>query len=801
MKANHLILKTLLIALLSGSIFATIPIGNNESPTEPLEGKQACIFLDADNRPIVNMPVEIRFSSNQSHTERGIAPTEPYIMAQTLMLDENGHITLPVPTEANLHVSYYVIHKDCGPVFAGPGLYNGPEGYRQFHVPVLPKEKWTVFTDALGQPIPNATVAIYSGQTYERRTHPNPTIYQLDSQGRLKPPQECPRLEHSCFVVSHPDYGTAITEPRSKATQNILETCTVPLVLIGTEAQVRSIWGAVVDPNGEPLSGVVLECRYISTPSGGTMGLNGGYHCKTLTDDDGLFSLYMPIEQTDQNDIKLVPLASTYIVTVKPPKEMPFKEKYARIISGVETAITLEYSKPQTKFFHTFSFEDENGPITNHIELMLMKINIKPKVTKSLNPTSTIEYKDYKNGGLFPLGTYTAHSRSRDQMVFQPVEVTKNSPEHLVFRAIPSTTKGFSGLIIYGPTGEPIEGAAVFLRFFLTEPNPADLTDEQWQAIYNVASQPDIDRKTRSELLSGLRLAYETAALSDSSGSYYISHSSAKPLSRLDIVALKKGYMGACQHRMPLKADFERMKPEQRARNLMDETNSLIQVPTLELYPEAKIIFEPNFPVDWKKERPQIEASWRLDPNDNPSWVLDFLNYQRRGGLYYINYIHPNVSQGISVPAGLNMSLTFTEDRINKWHPTVIPDIKLEQGQTLDLGKVAFEPLLNIKVRLVDSEGDSIEGVTVYARFRINGLFQRPQDSITDKNGIASFNVHPNCQAEFQVRYIPQRGNATNTQPAQPIVESVKYEITGPEDQGKQFTLQLSDKMLEMLFQ
>jgi len=766
---------------------------------EMRRNNRVCIFRDAEDQPVAGAPLQIRFSKDRNLRQPlpGVAPTEPHIIAHTTTLDAEGCARFPVLIEADLPIAYYVVHKDCGPLCAQPiGLSRTDKDSRLFRVPALPKDKWTVFLDALGQPIPNATVTIYRGQTYARRTDSKPATCQLDAAGRLKPPLQYTRLQFTCFVISHPDYGTAIAEPRPKGSDGLLETCTVPLVKIGTEAQVRSIWGTVVDPNGKPVPGVVLECRDIATPGGGSMGPGYGHYYRTLTDKEGFFSLYVPLDRTDQNDITLVPLASTYRVTVKPPKELPLKEQHARIKSGIASTITLEYAAPQQKAFHTFSFCDEDGPITDTLALVRMRLHVRAPGSNPNSRPASLEYKQWKDGGIFPIGTYTAYLLGREELVFEPVEIAHDSPEHIVFLPKPPATREFYGRVVHGVTGQPIHGAIVFLKLFVMGPTPANFTTEQWQNLYVFASQPDLDKQTREELIGDLGIHFEAIAASDDSGFYRLDHSSAKPDRISTIIVLAQNYLGTQSLGTSRRAIAEAI----RSGTPTDTSDEHMDVPLFKLFPAARVVVEPNMPFDWKKGRPEIEMTWSVDLEGNPAWAADFLDYERKTGFYFWNRPLPNETQSISVPASLNMTITFTERRVKKWHTVVFPDIKLDQGQVLDLGKLTFHPLLRIAAHLVGPDGRPIEGVSVRATIKVDGLFLLPQSGITDKNGIAWFNAPPGSLIRFEVRHQPRWDGTPGTRPPAPTVEFVEYQITGPEDTNGKFTFKLSDEMLELLF-
>jgi hypothetical protein len=62
----------------------------------------------------------------------------------------------------------------------------------------------------------------------------------------------------------------------------------------------------------------------------------------------------------------------------------------------------------------------------------------------------------------------------------------------------------------------------------------------------------------------------------------------------------------------------------------------------------------------------------------------------------------------------------------------------------------------------------------------------------TDESGIVLFHAAPNSSGRFGVLYHDEGG--VN------LEETIPYQIGGDEDSGRQFTLQLSDEILELLF-
>jgi hypothetical protein len=105
------------------------------------------------------------------------------------------------------------------------------------------------------------------------------------------------------------------------------------------------------------------------------------------------------------------------------------------------------------------------------------------------------------------------------------------------------------------------------------------------------------------------------------------------------------------------------------------------------------------------------------------------------------------------------------------------------------LGRHLFKPALEVYVQVTDSQGRTIEGVPV--RVLCDGnTWSVPHN--TDESGIARFNVVPYSGGRFGVSCRAEDGTS--------LKETIPYQVGGNTDSGRQFTLQLSDEILELLF-
>jgi hypothetical protein len=132
----------------------------------------------------------------------------------------------------------------------------------------------------------------------------------------------------------------------------------------------------------------------------------------------------------------------------------------------------------------------------------------------------------------------------------------------------------------------------------------------------------------------------------------------------------------------------------------------------------------------------------------------------------------------------------------NQWDRIIIPNVKLQAGEVLDIGKVEFGPALKVKVLVVDSAGKPVEGVTV-RQFNEKGYYQGRQ-GITDVDGIAFLDIPRYSTGEFAVE--KQLGCAPDGSWQEPLREGVSYKVAGEQDNGKVFILQLSEQFLKVLF-
>jgi len=620
------------------------------------------------------------------------------------------------------------------------------------HLDIKDSTEWFV-SDALGLPLTKAIVEIFIRGSQEN----NPYIYlstaTTDEQGQVDVPDVIGSLKYLSFIVSKPDYGTSLIDNYIYRDRELV----VPFVSRTTEAYRRSIYGIVMDPEGNPVAGAVISCSYIRTLGEGLINPLDGWTYTSITDDEGAFSLYLPNENIRDDRGYLIPPKSQYHVRIEAPKELGLVPYVKPIENGHEALIFLERSSR----FRTFVFEDVNGPITNPEILRYISVAIK----QSDGSRVSFGYDDFKNGGIFPLGEYHAVRRGMDEFDFESLTVNEQSPDELIFK-LPECIL-YHGRIVHGLTGEPMEGAFVIGFNAKAKGNLSMITDQQWQALHALPNDPCLADPTVKPVCQIYH--FKKIVRTDELGNFQMSF---RPGEIYGFIAFQKDYLGLMY----------------RKHALIPDENRQAEIPVMKLYPAATVLIEART----EAKHVSIWPRWIIDENENPGWVNEFLTTDdRRESLFtYDDWIEQNKVQSFHVPAGLNLRVKLDTPYERQFCPIEIPQlIHLAQGQVLDLGRHDFKVALDVYVQVINSKSQAIEGVPVNVLFGGKAL---SPPHITDESGIARFSVVPYSVGEFRVICHKESGGF--------LKETIPFQIGGNNDSDQQFTLQLSDEIIEHLF-
>ncbi|MHC4646996.1 MAG: carboxypeptidase-like regulatory domain-containing protein [Planctomycetota bacterium] len=647
--------------------------------------------------------------------------------------------------------------------------------------PAEHKDYCWMFVNALGEPVPNADVEMYLTNEDRRIFVGRAT---LDDNGRWRTSfcvcEGRAKIRISgvpsgfgstrpLFVLSEPNHGVAEAK-LSRVEREYEHVITVPFVPAGSEAEQRSAWGVVVDPDNQPVSGALVEASSLVLPGGGRVHRRG--ISAVRTDRQGRFRLYMPVHKEAQNMGELIPPKTQYGVRVTPaPHGLGLLAYRGEIPNGQESVITLE--RPET-YFHTFVFEDEKGPIRDRNLFYKIHLWIKRQDKPSLRP----EYEDWKKGGMFPLGRFEAELSGRRELRFEPIEVTGDSPERLVFRV--PTAKTYYGRVVHGITGEPMEGTFVIdMDGLSTQRNLSVLTKEQWDQVRAMAQAGATSERAGRWMPEPLCYSFSRIVCTDKLGKFELKIAPGRSFSK--IVIFDANYLTVI---------VARAEAEER------EDNSF-EVPLTRLFPAAKVLVEPWIRGYEQERHPAVWPRWVISKKGNPPWVSELLANVRFD--MFMDWIrkdfclHPNERHCFYVPAGVSMQVQL---HLNPrgggddgYAPMTIPaDINLRQGESLDLGRHEIKPTLTVFVDVTDPAGSALEGVPVTA------FDQYGRDtSVTDNAGIAIFALARDAKGKFIVEYKPG-----DTEPAE-LREAISYQIRGPEDANSIFTMHVSDQLLKAL--
>ena len=623
-------------------------------------------------------------------------------------------------------------------------------------------EYWN-FRDALDNPIPQARVQIFLSKSGLDGWRILLCERQLDNLGQMRKLSRLPGGWEFYLTVAHEDYGIAVIEPTLTESKT---TFVLPFGQAGSEADERTAWGIVLDPDGNPVAGASVFFDVVRF---------GGYVCGTvpinavrtvLTDEHGSFSLYPALEK-GVTITGSIPLKAEYSITVKAPAELGLLPYRAEIPIRREVQITLQRASD----FRAFVFKDKNGQVIDsdtrkHICVYYRKSAEEPERQVGLN--------EWINDGRFLLGTYRAEmSDGEKKCKFKPIKLTDDSPKELVFE-MSKGIKSYYGQVVNGITGEPMKGAFVAaMTDEFSSHHSYKVTSDQWQAMHELPDRPYLGEPALIPLVK--MYGIEDVVRTNENGQFEINSMPVKN-DWSGIAVLQQEYLGY----------FVRYS------RLQTPDDGIVQVPIIKLFPSATVTIQ----VSAQTFISQISTCWQIDKNENPLWVNELLNYYSRigGELVYDRSLEVNKLQSFKVPANVTLRIMLYCHPDNKVATPHIIDrlLKLKQGQTIDLGTCVFELKLNVCVKVINSVGEGVAGVPVRdVPGRGYGVCH-----VTDANGVAKFYVNPRSSGQFVVQFHEDSTdpNSTSFRAAAP------YDVNGLEDEGKHFILALPDEVFNALF-
>jgi len=669
--------------------------------------------------------------------------------------------------------------------------------------------KYFVFKDAIGNPMPLATVQIYRGRRYSGDISTPSAVVQLDEQGRMEPPSQDPTLHKSCLVVTHPDYGTALVEPELVVSIDgpVIE-LKVPLIRKDTEEDLKSIRGEVIDSNGNPVAAVKITCNDFFSVDGSLLSL-AGYtwpKVKTITDAQGQFSLCVPVMLEGRRSF--LPPGAQCMLFFMPPKQLDLIPCNKIVRVGQSSLITMRRELTSTTIF---VFEDEFGPVTdaNMLSQIFLEIEDKQGQEKGRG-----WFKDRLRWANFVPGTYFATANWYGKhYIFEPVTIEADVNEPVVFKPakIEPLERIYIGQVIHGVTGQPIADALVMKQPFITDINNANLEPGEIDIIFmSFGPETDLDSPEIGYLTEDF--ITKKMCLTDADGYFVISLPNVPEPPYQEIIAVRKDFLGAIQQLYGFFAIEPNGPPLRLEKRFQPDKNGIVRLAPLKLFPAGAIIIEPIIPAEYQKEHLREKAvyrrlilNWLKFGEDKPAWfeaMGDYTNTIKNDGasLYNRKNLRPNTVQKVYVPSDLQMTIQISMAEMPDLYllePIVIDNIKVSQGEVLDLGRVEFGSAIRVAVKVIDSSGIPVGGVTVRHKDE-DGLYCG-RWNITNADGVAYLYVPRYSRGQFVVEHFFKRADDDSWQ--KPLREGIPYEVAGQEDAGHTFTLQLTDEFLEILFE
>jgi len=524
--------------------------------------------------------------------------------------------------------------------------------------------------------------------------------------------------------------------------------------------------------------------------------------------DDSLETLYQMRERvtvTDANgcyELVFLPgldrTLNTFFVNASghPPVNAQATYLYPGADGFTEVPTMVLSPSARASYMPAFVFESNAGPVTDPNELAEIRINIRNGTTvRSISDLSAY----LERGEFFP-GIYFAEAVwDRRLYIFEPVDLTEIRPEVAVFKPqeIRHANVIYQGRVIHGITGQPMPKALV-----IRSPSPtrdaSGLEPGHWTSIKSLG--PDLDPSDPAleplwAKLSG-RPDKRTGpcTLTDDNGEFRIllEHPAMRSLDSLLI--LDEHFLGVSQQ-LQLHVDFAKNPHRPRSYEpLVPDENGIVTVGPLKLFPAATLIIHPVVPdAGGRRRRKPCTLITSVSDHARPAWVSEaFVSSKNNfgAGVYRQRSLQPNVSQTVYVLAGADQRLTLFQPSDSPPPLVRLDQVRLEQGQTVDLGRIEIDTGVEVLVRVVDSRGNPVEGMRVVCTDQDG--FGRRMRIPTDVKGLVSVKVAAHSTGRLCIFH-------RDRQTQERFEECIPYAIGGDEDAGREFTLQLPDEMLDRL--
>ncbi len=602
-----------------------------------------------------------------------------------------------------------------------------------------------VFKDAVGRPIAGASI------TATAKHDPYGSEVQLTDlrtgrDGRIGLRRHCVYA----LDIRHPDYGHIQFE---RLGLDKGEGFLLPVVSTQSDEYTRALRGVVIDPDGKPVAGARVRIRVIYLRSGAWQGFASTMG-RVVTDAEGRFATYPVGSRLGGGTRHRVPPDAVYEVSIQAPESLRLFVHQGKHPVDRDLRITME----RGTHFHRLAFETLDGALTD--PSVLRKVSL--WVNRPDRPRLHLASDFWMGGAKLPLGTYEASIYTDKRICFGPVEITEDTPEHVVFRE-PAGLR-YRGRVNDATTRRPLVGA--FITAGDRRQGAARITDEQWQALHDLPMCPgsQVVARVIRWVVGG------PVVRTDRDGRFALAlrwNGHCSP----SITVFEEGYLPLVQR-----------LPEKRP-----GAEDPVVIPSIRLCPAAKVKIHAQ--TDAEDAREMLWADFAVESKACPGWARVFISpggYFRPGYAGDANGSKLRRGTWLLAPAGVPFRLRL---RSLHWSEILLPEtLKLKRGERRDLGTLRLEKKVTVIARVVNDLGKPVHGLHVsYVHMR-DGAKLRSSSGHTNQKGRCEFTVDTYSQGMIVVA-------GRHYQHA----SEVPLEVGGPEDGGREFKVVASYELLKAL--
>lgn len=556
----------------------------------------------------------------------------------------------------------------------------------------LIKQQNVVVRDALGHPIPNAKLELFSKTKEKLQSHTT-----NDCGGCLIPGFN--RLElgfkHGAYaMIHHPDYGTTKVALRYEfprpGLQHLKNEFCVSLVHRDSFAYKRAIKGVVVQEDGTPVAEAEVTCSEARrTDHSGTMRPHAPQ--TVITDQHGRFALYL-----NQSSLVIRP-SNTKLI----PPDMNFslrvdKEGMFPWVGTHTNAESISVKMPvANRQFKIRLLGSDNEPLDLDLDANPRALRVGYRGTEQRQHGSRISPEKFLSGKL-AAGRYFVSWHGKP---FDELTISDESPDEITL-ALPAAREAhtYRGTVLHAVTGEPFEGAFAVTLTARCERELVTLKNDEWSLLER--QKPNEFEDEALELLRSMYGDELTVVRSAADGTFEVTESARGESST--IVVLARGMIALNQNCTVIHQLREKGE----------------DWPNFRLMPCAFVTV--GIP---KAQTNAANSGWKIVDSDYPQ-LLKQLRENRFVDMKPDTESGPTIWHSkpvrLMVPANVKMQLSLTP-RGNHLSPLTIPQVfNLAPGETLDLGSDhVFAQKISIRVRVVDEFDKPLEGMPVRPRMRL----------------------------------------------------------------------------------